>query len=280
MLDVQYRMHPAISHFPSHEFYDRSLRDGTVDADGNVLAGLFPPESRVFPELALASTSQSELANTVSGAHVDGVCRPSVVFLDHVGSESVKDRSRVNYPEARIVCSLVEDLLLRNPTLRAGAIGIIAPYAAQITLLTRLLTTDARHAARFAAVLGPQRAAELARDVEVRTVDGFEGREKDVVLFSTVRNNATGHIGFLADRRRLNVGLTRARRALFVVGSLRTLKEGRTTEMDGKAEEDRAGAEAWRRYATFLTSRNLVLRLEGERLRRVLEGNWDSARRV
>lgn len=96
MLDIQYRMHPTISQFPSKEFYSCSLKDGTVDADGNVPPRLFPPESTVFP------------------VGIDAPKRPSVVFLDHVGAESMKDRSRVNWNEAHIVCSLVEDLLLNN----------------------------------------------------------------------------------------------------------------------------------------------------------------------
>lgn len=122
MLDIQYRMHPTISRFPSREFYDRALRDGTVDSRGNVIPGLVPPESMVFPQLASATGAGSVLANVGSiGTDLSAMGtsgpdgRPSVVFLDHVGSESVKDRSRVNWNEAYIVCSLVEDLLLRNP---------------------------------------------------------------------------------------------------------------------------------------------------------------------
>lgn len=97
MLDIQYRMHPAISRFPSSEFYDFSLQDGTVDSMGNVPMRLQPPTSRHLP------------ANAMTGH------RPSVVFLDHAGSESMKDRSRVNLNEAHIVCSVIEDLLLKNP---------------------------------------------------------------------------------------------------------------------------------------------------------------------
>ena len=78
-----------------------------------------------------------------------------------------------------------------------------------------------------------------------------------VIIFSTVRNNGQGHIGFLADRRRLNVGLTRAKRALFVVGSIQTLGQG---SMESKKTSK--GAESWRRYARYLVERGLVVRVD------------------
>ncbi|KZT23060.1 P-loop containing nucleoside triphosphate hydrolase protein [Neolentinus lepideus HHB14362 ss-1] len=255
MLDTQYRMHPAISRFPSSEFYQFSLQDGTVEPDGSVHPRLLPPTS-------------SHLEDHPLTGH-----RPSVIFLDHTGLETPKDRSRVNWAEAGIVCSIVEDLLLQNENMRGADIGIIAPYVAQISLLSRLFRTDHRYRERFKAVLGPQRAMQLA-NVEIKTVDGFEGREKEVIIFSTVRNNAAGHIGFLADRRRLNVGLTRAKRGLFVVGSLNTLRNGKVSgqEEQGNVRVGR-GAEAWRRYAQFLHDEGLVVQLSGERLRKTLYGN-------
>jgi len=261
MLDIQYRMHPDISRFPSAEFYNFSLSDGTVDSVGKVASFLDPPISTHLT------------ANPVTGN------RPSLIFLDHAGSESIKDRSRVNWNEAHIVCAIVEDLLLHNKDLRGSDIGVITPYVAQVSLLDRLFDKNEE---RFKQVLGEQRAMQLA-NIEVKSVDGFEGREKEVIIFSTVRNNTRGHIGFLADRRRLNVGLTRAKRGLFVIGSIATLKAGRidkelanmlSADMHGKTSR---GAEAWRRYVEFLSSRGLVSELSGEKLRKALYGNYERA---
>jgi superfamily I DNA and/or RNA helicase len=96
MLDKQYRMHPSISRFPSREFYNYSLLDGTV-LDDIVSPTLLPPTS-------------SHLEINPETGH-----RPSVIFLDHSGNEEKKDRSRVNHNEARIVCAIIEDLLMQNP---------------------------------------------------------------------------------------------------------------------------------------------------------------------
>ena len=81
-------------------------------------------------------------------------------------------------------------------------IAVIAPYAAQV----RWLRHHAKH--------------EM---LEVDTVDGFQGREKEAVIICTVRSNNRGEIGFLADARRMNVALTRARRKLIVIGDSATL---------------------------------------------------------
>jgi len=147
-------------------------------------------------------------------------------------------------------------------------IGIIAPYAAQISLLTRLLKSNKDYRDYLKELVGPVRALEVG-NIEVKTVDGFEGREKDVVIFSTVRNNASGHIGFLADRRRMNVGLTRAKRGLFIVGSVGTLRK---VEVVGRSErrgpnEER---EVWVRYMDWLAQNGAVKLLRGELLQKIL----------
>lgn len=99
-----------------------------------------------------------------------------------------------------------------------GSIGVITPYAEQLQELKRRL----RNSAVYRRV---SRAHPLgAQLVEMNTVDGFQGREKDIVFISTVRANDDGVIGFLSNRQRMNVAITRAKYALFVVGHAETLR--------------------------------------------------------
>ena len=60
-------------------------------------------------------------------------------------------------------------------------------------------------------------------NIEVNSIDGFQGQEKDVIYISLVRSNEQGNIGFLKDYRRLNVALTRARYKLIIIGDMSTL---------------------------------------------------------
>src|SRR6266542_1063982 len=106
--------------------------------------------------------------------------------------------SKQNPGEAELVAAEVARLLALG--LAPEAIAVISPYDAQVQRLRQLL------------------AAEVERGLEVDTVDGFQGREKEAVIVSLVRSNDAGEVGFLADVRRMNVALTRARAKLVVVG--------------------------------------------------------------
>ncbi|KAJ3773289.1 P-loop containing nucleoside triphosphate hydrolase protein [Lentinula raphanica] len=277
MLNIQYRMHPAISHFPSLEFYNSALLDGTADTSGYVLPRLMPPSlsPALLPPGVLASALDSK--DDPADGEVQTSVRPPVIFLDHSGNESMKSKSRVNWSEAAIVASVVEDLLLKNDNLMGQDIGIIAPYVAQISLLTKFFNTDPKYRDRFNKVLGEHRAMQLS-NIEIKTVDGFEGREKEVIIFSTVRNNPGGYIGFLADRRRLNVGLTRAKRGLIVVGSMNTLQKGNIARSAEGTVKIAKGGESWRRYMQYVGDHGLVLNLQrDEALAKVLYGNVNAA---
>ncbi len=130
-----------------------------------------------------------------------------VVFLDTSGRFREKTRrgspSRRNPGEAELVRKLAKELL--GLGLDPSQLGVIAPYDDQVKLLRGILPPG----------------------VEARTVDGFQGREKEVIILSLVRSNPAGRIGFLNDRRRLNVAITRAKRKLIVIGDARTLSADR-----------------------------------------------------
>ena len=124
-------------------------------------------------------------------------------FLHFAGAESRDDRggSVRNRSEARAVAAVVA--AARRHALAGASVAVITPYAGQQREIVASLGGD-------------------ASDVRVGTVDGFQGQEADVVVLSCVR---TQNLGFLADERRLNVALTRARRALLVVGDADALRK-------------------------------------------------------
>lgn len=123
--------------------------------------------------------------------------------VDLEGETHLKDsKSIINNLEAEISVKLVQDYL--NDGIDVDDIGIISPYADQVKII------------------------QDQTPVEVKTVDGFQGREKEIIIISTVRSNENENIGFLRDLRRLNVAITRAKRKLIIVGNINTLKTNQT----------------------------------------------------
>ncbi len=230
MLDEQHRMHPTLSEFPRRTFYDGKLEDAATTAT------IAPLRSRFLD-------AQGEHGQYLR-------------FLDHRHPERRSDESILNYKEANLALEVASDLLLRNPELSGRDIGIVTPYLAQVQLLEASIVrgADPRHS-KWVNLLGP-RVAELEH-IEVHTVDGFEGREKAAIIFSTVRSNPQGYVGFLADARRMNVALTRAQRALLVLGNAETLGAPQIGEL-GKQVVSAADLESLRQYVRYVQEKGVL----------------------
>ncbi|KAI7990175.1 putative helicase MAGATAMA 3 [Camellia lanceoleosa] len=185
MLKTQYRMHPEIRSFPSREFYNGVLEDG------------------------------SDVKSETKRKWHDFRCFGPFCFFDiHEGKESQPSGgSCINEDEVDFVLVLYRNMVTRYPELKSNSrLAIISPYRHQVKLFRE----------RFQDTFG----VESNKLVDINTVDGFQGREKDVAIFSCVRSSKDRTIGFMSDYRRMNVGITRARSSVLVVGSASTLKRG------------------------------------------------------
>ncbi|KAM7516799.1 hypothetical protein LguiA_006382 [Lonicera macranthoides] len=183
LLSVQYRMHPQIRDFPSRYFYQGRLTD-----------------------------SESVTNRPEEIYHKDPLLRPYIFYDITHGRESHRGGSvsYQNIHEAQFCLRLYEYLqkTLKTSGLGKVSVGIITPYKLQLKCLQR----------EFDDVL----KSEDGKDVYINTVDAFQGQERDVIIMSCVRASNHG-VGFVADIRRMNVALTRARRALWVMGNANAL---------------------------------------------------------
>jgi len=158
-------------------------------------------EGRLTADPSVAGHLLSDLKDVAA----NDVTSVPLEFIDTAGAgydESTQPdgESRLNEQEAALVVRKAKALLAAG--LQPQQIAIIAPYAAQVRLLRDLLDEPG---------------------LEIDSVDGFQGREKEAVIVTLVRSNPEGEIGFLADVRRMNVALTRAKRKLTVIGDSATL---------------------------------------------------------
>ena len=195
MLEQQHRMHEAIMTFPSRTTYHGKLRASPAVA-GHTLEdlGVTSDPARSRPVWLIDTAGKDWLEQRTDfdpGGSLNNM--PAFSF----------DPSTFNSGNAERVAAEARRLLSRGvaPT----EIAIIAAYSAQARRLRDLLR------------------AERALGLEVGTVDGFQGREKEAVIVDLVRSNDHGELGFLTNTRRMNVALTRARRFLLVIADSATL---------------------------------------------------------
>ncbi len=192
ILEVQYRMHEDIMNFSNQEFYD-----GVLKADESV-------SDHTLEDLIDFEVEGEDLTGRALDAD------NPVVFIDTSAVEAPErsrkgSTSKENPKEAEIVESLALKLL--DAGLEHSDLAVITPYDDQADLINGKLDYE---------------------DLEVDTVDGFQGREKEVILLSLVRSNENGNIGFLEDVRRLNVSLTRAKRKIVIIGDSSTVTQHET----------------------------------------------------
>ncbi|MHA4895311.1 AAA domain-containing protein [Pedobacter sp. PWIIR3] len=142
-----------------------------------------------------------------------------LLFIDTAGcgyEEKIEGTSVVNIDEGtfliRHLGNYIEQLSERYPLASFPTIGIIAPYQEQVKLLRSLLNESSIPAAYF-------------KSISINSVDGFQGQEREIIYLSLTRSNDDQNIGFLADTRRMNVAMTRARMKLVVIGDSATLSK-------------------------------------------------------
>ena len=133
---------------------------------------------------------------------------PYLLFHISYGQEtSSKPGQIVNIKEIEFVSALVKELLRKFDS---SSIGIITPYQAQLRELTKAIS-------------------KFSEKIDINSVDGFQGKEKDIIIISCVRSKSkTGTIGFLSNYKRINVALTRAKKALYIVGDVDSLVRNQT----------------------------------------------------
>ncbi|MDO5848064.1 MAG: IGHMBP2 family helicase [Methanobrevibacter sp.] len=190
LLNIQYRMNNLLMEFPNSEFYNSKLN--SAENVENILI------TDIIEENKLSEIEDVNIEDQLLST------KQPLIFVDTSKlsknrEKQLKDsKSIINLAEAEVTLDIAE--FYQKLGVADKDIGIISPYADQVNLI------------------------KSRSEFEVKTVDGFQGREKEIIIISTVRSNDKGRIGFLSDLRRLNVALTRAKRKLIVIGNKETLK--------------------------------------------------------
>lgn len=184
-LQVQYRMHPALSEFPSNSFYEGTLQNGVTINERQSPGIDFPWPVPNRPMFFYVQMGQEEI--------------------------SASGTSYLNRTEAANVEKIVTTFLKSGVV--PSQIGVITPYEGQRAYIVNYMSRN-----------GALRQ-QLYKEIEVASVDSFQGREKDYIILSCVRSNEHQGIGFLNDPRRLNVALTRARYGIVILGNPKVLSK-------------------------------------------------------
>ncbi|PBP19231.1 hypothetical protein BUE80_DR009848 [Diplocarpon rosae] len=185
---------------------------------------LLDTQYRMHPEISSFPSEQFYNSKLIDGPgmanlreqpwHASTILGPYRFFdVEGTQTQQLQGHSFINVPELNAALQLYARLKAdyQNVDFK-GKIGIITSYKAQLNEMK----------ARFSRRYGD----DIFDEIEFNTTDAFQGREREIIIFSCVRAKATGGIGFLGDIRRMNVGLTRAKSSLWVLGDSRSLRQG------------------------------------------------------
>ncbi|XP_037497679.1 probable helicase MAGATAMA 3 [Jatropha curcas] len=187
LLNIQYRMHPSISLFPNREFYGKQILDA--------------------PNVKDISHEKHFLGGNMYASY-------SFINVAHGKEEFDEFHSLKNMVEIAVIAEVLANLyeeFIR--TKKKVSIGVVSPYKAQVHAIQE----------KIGKKYSSNSDGEFS--VNVRSIDGFQGGEEDVIMFSTVRCNDKGSVGFLSNWQRANVALTRARYCLWIFGNEATLSK-------------------------------------------------------
>ncbi|KEP53917.1 putative regulator of nonsense transcripts protein [Rhizoctonia solani 123E] len=184
-LQVQYRMHPCLSEFPSNMFYEGTLQNGVTAPERLRKNVDFPWPVADTPMMFYQNLGQEEISSSGTS------------FLNRTEASNV-EKIATKFFKAGVV---------------PGQIGVITPYEGQRSYIVNYM--------QYHGTL----KKDLYKEIEVASVDAFQGREKDYIILSCVRSNEHQGIGFLNDPRRLNVALTRAKYGVVILGNPKVLSK-------------------------------------------------------
>lgn len=185
-LRVQYRMNEKIMNWSSQYVYQ-----GLLEADETAKARSI----KEFSVLMFIDTDGSNMGESSKSVQESLGSKPNV--------------SKSNRGEADLVLLVLKELIV-DQGVGVGDIGVITPYNSQVALIKMLVEKES--------TIGN------TEKLEVSTVDGFQGREKEAIIISMVRSNPKREIGFLREFRRMNVAITRAKRFVCLIGDKETVK--------------------------------------------------------
>ena len=188
LLTTQYRMHKTIMNFSSQQFYDNRLVASPLVRNKTLIDNDITVEWIDTSRSLFHEKRQRDGTSIYNREEVHRIFLKLFDYMEKIG-------------EKRILNEKI-------------TIGIISPYSAQVDLFRQQIK-EYNYFEKFLS----------NRLISIRTIDGFQGQERDIIAISLVRSNLNANIGFLSDHRRINVAMTRAKKKLILIGDSSTLVE-------------------------------------------------------